>query len=451
MSGFRAKIFNSAKLSSLKFLSEIGLRLISTVVLTRLLDPSTYGVFAIVMVYLYLLQMVSDIGLRTLILTKEDEVDGAFLNSFWTVSILRGTCIAIFSALIAGVIGMLQGQGVFSADSSYTATELPWVIVTLGLSSMIAGFSSPVRFLDHRNMKFGKVTVVAITVNTFGLVVTIGLAYYLRSIWALAFGAVLKEVLFVVLSFLCFRGPPLRPYLRRADFDVMIGRGKWIVGQSILAGLSRSADRLMLGFVMTSSSFGFYFIARQLADIVLRFLQTVDGQIGLQVFSHLHKSTTAEFRRNYYRYRLFFDAVAGMSTGGLIVLAPVIVHIVFDDRYQGVAPIMQTLVWAVLLSGPLLLRSAFYAERRFKEMTMLTMVSTATLWIGLTVSIFVFDSIEIAIMVIALHRLPEAMIYIIWGGERDWVIIWREFLGFVFCVLGALIGLGLLALWNILT
>lgn len=447
---FRSKIFTSVKLSSLKFLSEIGLRFASTVVLTRLLDPDTYGVFAIVLVYLYLLEMISDIGLRTLLVTKEGEVDDDFLRSFWTVSILRGVVIAVFSVVIAAIIGVLQAQGVFAADNPYAAASLPWAIVVLGLSNLIVGFHSPMRFVCERNMQFGKVTAMAIAVNVFGLVVTIALAFYLRSVWALVLGAVCKNLFQVFLSFAIFSGPPMRLNFNRAHLGIMIGRGKWIMGHSTLTALSQSADRLMLGFVMTASSFGFYFIARQLSDMVLRFLISIDAQIGLQVFRHLHESSEADFRRNYYRFRLFFDALAGLSAGGLIMLAPLLVEIIFDDRYAGVAPIVQVLALAVLLMGPLLLRSAYYAERRFKEMTFQSVLSTVTLWVGLSIAIFWFDSITGAFYVIALHRLPEALVFTVMGWQRGWVVIWREFLGLGFCALGAAIGWGVLWLWTAL-
>lgn len=450
-SGFRAKIFASAQLSTLRFLSDVGLRLISTVVLTRLLAPEIYGVFATVLVYLYLLEMFSDLGIRTLILTKEGEVGDDFLRTCWTVSILRGLLIAVVSFAIAAVIALMQAQGLFSAGNAYAASELPWAIAALGVATWIVGFQSPLRFTSERAMAFGKVTLLDVTANLCGLISTIILAYYLRSIWALVMGAAIKSTLQFALSFIFFRGLSMRFNLNRADLDIVIGRGKWIIGNSILTGLSHSADRLVLGVAMTSATFGFYFIARQLVDIVLRFLMSIDAQMGLQVFTHLQKSGTAVFRRNYYRYRLVFDALAGLSTGGLMVLAPLLVELVFDDRYRGVAPIVQTLIWGILLTGPLLLRSAYYAERQFKIMTLLSVVSAAVLWIGLGISVFIFDSIETALIVVALHRLPEAMIYILLGGDRDWVVIWREFMGFLFCIAGVLAGVMVLQVWNFLT
>ena len=99
--GLRQRILASIKLSSLQFLSQIGLRLISTVVLTRILAPEIYGVFAIVLLYRYLLEMFSDLGLRSVILTHERELDETFLKTCWTVSALRGGVIIGVSCLIA--------------------------------------------------------------------------------------------------------------------------------------------------------------------------------------------------------------------------------------------------------------------------------------------------------------------------------------------------------------
>lgn len=428
----------------------MGLRLVSTVVLTRLLAPEVYGVFATVLVCIYLLEMFSDLGLRSLVLTKEGDVSDRFMRTCWTVSILRGLIIALFSVFIAIVIGVMQNHAIFSVDSAYSAAVLPWAIVALGIVPLIQGFQSPLKYISERHMEFGRVTLVHVTNNIVGLVVTIALAYYLRSIWALVLGYAAKSIAQVALSFLAFRGAPMRLSLNRDDLSILVSRGKWIMGHSAMSALAQSADRLVLGFVMTSTTFGFYFIARQIVDIFWRFMTTLNSQMGLQVFTYLQKSEPAVFRRNYYRYRLFFDMLSGLIVGGVTVLAPLLVEIIFDDRYQGVAPIVQILIWSILLIGPMLLRDAFSAERRFKRMTFLSLVTTGTLWSGLGITIFAFDSIPAALMVIALYRLPEAMIITVLAGDRDWVIVWREFVSFVFCAIGALAGWGILWLWKLL-
>lgn len=448
--GFRTKVLNSVKLSTLKFASEIGVRLISTVVLTRLLAPEIYGVFAIVLVYLYLLEMFSDLGIRSLILTKEGEVDDDFLRTCWSVAILRGVLILAVSALIGIVIATLQAQGVFAADNPYASEALPLAIAALGATSLITSFQSPMRFMSEREMAFGRVTFVDVTRSLVVLAVTIVLAYQLRSIWALVLGNVVGACLLVTLSFLVFRGPAMRFTLHRDHLHLLIDRGKWIIGHSALTAVSQSADRLVLGFVMSSSTFGFYFIARQIVDLVVQFLETINGQMGLQVFTHIQRSTTEKFRYNYYRYRLFFDAVAGLSTGGMVVLAPLLVDIVFDDRYRDVAPIIQVLILAALLAGPLLLRSAYSAQRRFKEMTLMSILSTAVLLVGLLAGVFIFDSILISLIAIALHRVPEAATLTALGRFRGWVSFRLESRVLIFFAVGALIGWGLLSLTELI-
>src|SRR6056297_993345 len=97
----KGRILASVTLSTLQFLSQIGLRLVSAVVLTRLLAPEVYGVFAVVLVYRYLLEMLSDLGLRSVVLTREGALEDRFLQTCWSVSILRGLLIWGVSALIA--------------------------------------------------------------------------------------------------------------------------------------------------------------------------------------------------------------------------------------------------------------------------------------------------------------------------------------------------------------
>lgn len=444
----RSQITKSAKLSSLNFASSVGLRLISTVVLTRLLAPEVYGVFAVVLAYLFLLEMFSDLGLRSLVLTREGEVSEGFLRTCWTVSILRGVLIALISCLIALVIAGLQGQGRFPPESAYAAPVLPWAIVAIGAATLLYGFESPMRFVREREMAFGAVTAVDLSRNIITLIVTVALAYYLRSVWALVIGQAVRSALHVGLSFMVFRGPAMRLQLERASFFVLIERGKWVLSQSALTAVSQSADRILLGFVMNSATFGLYYIARQLVDLLPQFLNMLNGAMILQVFTRLQKSTAAEFRRNYYRYRLVVDALAGLGAGGLMVLAPLLVHIIFDDRYQGVAPIMQVIVLAILLLGLLLMRDAFNAARNFKIGSILGFLSMCVLLGGLSYAAFVVGSVQLALYVVALHRLPEALILTVLGWRKGWVVLSREGIILGFFAMGAGLGWMVLQLWD---
>lgn len=448
---FTRKIAKSVGLSLMEFAVRFGLRLVSTVILTRLLAPEIYGIFAVVLVYQYLMEMFSDLGLRSFVITKEGELDEDLLRTCWTISILRGLVILAVSALIALVIAWLQLRGTFPADSAYNAPVLPWAIFALGATSLLFGFQSMNLFIAERNMAFTHVSLSIILSSVLGLVATIAYAYVHPTVWALVVGSAVTFGFQVIYSYLAFSGPPMRLRWHPPSVRLILDRGRWLIGHSSLTAVTQGADRLLLGVIMDSTTFGLYYIAVQIRDFCNGFLKLVNARMGLQVFTHILKAPTEVFRRNYYRYRLVFDALAGLGAGTLIMLAQPIVDLVFDPRYAGVGPILQILALVFVLVGPMLLRSAFSAERKFREMMYLSLVTTVTLWVGLGLTIFVFKSLTAALVVIALHQLPEALILTIAGYRRNWVRLRGEIMTPVFLCLGLAFGWGLHRLWEGLT
>ena len=67
-----------------------AIRLASNIVLTRLLFPEAFGLMAIVNVWIYGLQMMSDVGLGASIIQNKRGDEPAFLNTVWTMQVFRG-------------------------------------------------------------------------------------------------------------------------------------------------------------------------------------------------------------------------------------------------------------------------------------------------------------------------------------------------------------------------
>ncbi|RLK07342.1 oligosaccharide flippase family protein [Ruegeria conchae] len=444
----RRKIMASAALSTMVFVMQVMARIVSTIVLTRILTPEIFGVFAVVMTFIFVLEMFSDLGVRSLILTREGELDDGFLRSCWTAQILRGVLILLVCILLAFGISWGQGAEWFDPKSSYGDPTLPFAIAAIGGFSIISGFASPAKFVYEREMKFRQVskeTLIRVVLTT---VITIGLAFWLRNIWALVLGNLAGAVIMVTLSYAMFIGPAMRLSWSVDDFRVIIERGKWIIGHSALSAVTVMADRFVLGFAMSASSFGFYYIARQIVDIVETFLNTVHAQMGLQVFTELHKDgEEASLRRRYYRYRILFDSLAMFGAGTLMTFAPTLVGIIYDDRYADVAGMIQILSVGLILIGPRLLREAYSAQRRFREMTVLSLVSAATIWVGLFIAIWGFGSTTLALIVVALHRIPEVTALLVMGRREGWVSLLHEVRLMPLVLVGAAVGWGMAELW----
>jgi O-antigen/teichoic acid export membrane protein len=415
----------SSTLSMAAFAYQALLRVASTMVLTRLLTPDIFGVFSVVISVLYIIQMFSDIGIRSLILTRENGVDDVFLRCCWTLHIVRGALISGVILLAAVAIYVMQSHGVFPPESSYAAADLPFAVAVIATGVFILSIESPNRFVYERRMKFGKITLADVLTSTVSTTVTILIAYNMRSVWSLVASYIATACFQVALSFLLFHGPAMRPNWRREEVALIIARGKWIVSHSALSALTNMSDRLLLGVLMPADQFGFYNIARQIVELPVLLVSKIHSQIGLQIFTEFHTDKDY-FLDRYYKYRLIIDAFTMLSCGGILVLAPTIVDIMYDARYESVAPMIQILALGLPLTGFVVLREAFSAQRRFREMTLLSVVQTIAIWGGLIVALAGFGSVTGALAVVALHRLPEAALLLRMSHREGWVDFLRE-------------------------
>jgi len=101
----RSRVFGASVWVLAGFGASQVIRLGSSLIMTRLLMPEMFGVMAIANIFLVGLALFSDLGLRQNIIQSKRGDDPLFLNTVWTIQILRG---AVLWALTIGVGLMLN-------------------------------------------------------------------------------------------------------------------------------------------------------------------------------------------------------------------------------------------------------------------------------------------------------------------------------------------------------
>ena len=94
--GLRAKAMRGSAMTIISFGGQNVLRLGSNLILTRLLFPEAFGLMALVQVFMGGLQMFSDLGIQASIIQNSRGDDPDFLNTAWTIQVIRGTCLWLF-------------------------------------------------------------------------------------------------------------------------------------------------------------------------------------------------------------------------------------------------------------------------------------------------------------------------------------------------------------------
>ncbi len=336
--GFRARIGAGVAWTAGGHFGSEAVRLLGNLVLTRLLFPEAFGIMALVTAVMIGLQLFSDIGLAPAIQQNKRGDDPDFLNTAWTIQVMRGVVLWLAACALA-----------LPFAAFYESPQLAQLLPVAALSLVIAGFR-PTRMISaSRHMRMGRVTVINLSTQVIGLVVMIVLAVLTRSVWALAIGMVISEALRVLALHLFMPGHVDRLRLERAAASELIHFGKWIFLSTACAFAISQGDRLILGHYLTLEILGIYSIGY--------FIGSFPRMLGLTVLERLtipiyRDRPPAESRENFLALRRLRD----MFTLGLMVLAlvlalvgPWLVSVLYDARYLMAGPVVVMLSVIVLL------------------------------------------------------------------------------------------------------
>ena len=109
----------------------LALRLGTNLLMTRLLVPEMFGTMAIATIVMTGLAMFSDLGLRQSIVQSKRGNDPAFLNTAWSIQIIRGGLLWFLALAISMLVAHVNSRGLVPKDSVYADPNLPYVIAIL--------------------------------------------------------------------------------------------------------------------------------------------------------------------------------------------------------------------------------------------------------------------------------------------------------------------------------
>ena len=302
--------------------SSQGLRLVSNLILTRLLFPELFGLMALVQTFITGLHLFSDIGIRPSIIQNARGDDPKFINTAWTVQVLRGIGLWVCCLLIAWPIATF-----------YEKPELLWLIPVLGITTIFDGFTSTSLATLNRHLEIAKLTRFEFAVQLISTVIMLVWAYYSRSIWALVGNSLIASAIKMFWSHRLGQ-----PYANRFAWEPdalkeLRSFGQWIFISTAMTFLASQTDRLILGRLFTLNLLGVYTIAFTLSDLPQAVLQSVSANIIFPVIAQQSHLPRPELRQKLLQKRWLL--VVGMALG-LAVLAGFgdrLILLLYDDRY----------------------------------------------------------------------------------------------------------------------
>ncbi|MBR0836972.1 oligosaccharide flippase family protein [Bradyrhizobium manausense] len=346
----KERVFRAGFWSASGFALNLVIRFGSSLLMTRLLLPEMFGLMSLATTFIVGLSMFSDLGLRQFVVQSARGSDPAYLNTAWSIQIVRGAVLCMLTLGLGIVFLVAQRWSLLPANSVYASPDLPAILGALSLTSFVTGFTSTRLLEANRSLALGLVTRNEVAAQLFGLLVMVIWVSIDRSVWALVAGNLGSNFCRVVLSHFWLPGVRNRWYWNEAAAREILGLGKWIFLASILGFLVNSGDQLLLAGLVDSKTLGLYVIAALYVSSTEAILAKLMNDVSLPTFSEIVRERRRDLKRNYYRFHLLLAAVSYTSSGFLIMFGPSMIHILYDKRYAAagamvaaLAPLLLTL------------------------------------------------------------------------------------------------------------
>jgi O-antigen/teichoic acid export membrane protein len=310
-----------------------AMRLGGHLVYAWVLGPEALGIMVMVNVVIHGLKMFSDVGTGPAIIQHPRGDDSDFLNTAWTLQVIRHVCLFLCACALAYPVAMYRGNMLL-------ASLLPVAAV----STLCHGFISTAPSTLHRRLELGRLTLAYdINVRFVTVLGTVMLALVLKNVWALALGGVAGALYAVFVTHALIRDYGNRLKWDRAAVGDLVRFGRWIFIATAMTFLCSHGDKLVLGGFVSDAQLGMYGAAFYLAMGIPNALRAVTNRVLFPVFSHIREQSVDQVRRKIARARTMLQLLAMPVLCAVAIGAESLVALIYPDDMIGVAWMLQLL------------------------------------------------------------------------------------------------------------
>lgn len=327
--GLNARVMRSSAWTVIGYGTSQVLRLVSNLILTRLLYPEAFGMMALVMVFMMGLAMFSDVGVGPSIMQSKRGDDPDFLNTAWTIQVIRGTCLWLFSCAMA-----------IPVANFYSEPQLAELIPIAGLGLLITGFTPTRLETAQRHLVLGRVSITNIITQVVGIIAAIGFALITKSVWAFVLSSLVSIVAQLWMYDRFLPGARNRFRWEKESVHELVHFGKWIFLSTVAGFLFTQGDKVILGKYLSIEMLGIYNIGFFLASFPLALSSNIIHKILIPLYRERPPSESPE---NYHKMRMMrFGLTASLLAllMGFAFLGVWLINMLYDMRYADAGAIV---------------------------------------------------------------------------------------------------------------
>jgi lipopolysaccharide exporter len=304
--------------------------LVSTLILARVLIPQDFGIVAMAMSFVALLEMLAAFGFDVALIQKQT-TERRYWDTVWTLEILLSVCVGIF---------MVCGSHAVAAF--FKEPALINILYALAIGSVAQGFQNIGVVAFRTEMRFDREFRFLLAKKLLGFVVTIPLALIYESYWALVIGQTVSRIGGTALSYWVH---PYRPRFALSAFGDLFHFSKWLLAINFISYLKEKSSDWIIGRTAGPAALGAFNVSYELASLPSTELVAPINRAVFPAYAQLAKQGRDVLRTEYLSVIAMIALLAFPAVLGVAATAKLIVPVLLGPNWSQAVPVLTLLAF----------------------------------------------------------------------------------------------------------
>jgi len=302
---------------------------ITTMVMARLLEPADFGLIAIGLICIGMLDAFRNLGVGEALIYRQRSGDTDSNTAFW-IALGVGTLLTMLALAMAPVAARFFGN----PDAEKVIAVLSVVFVIESLMVIHATRA-------QRDFQFARRATAEMTKTIFKAVVSISLALLGFGMWSLVAGQITGALAGAICYWIVVQWRPAFEFDRRAAVG-LLSYGSVLIALGFVAfGINR-ADQFMIGRHLNETQLGYYAVAFSMVDLLVANPARTIGQASYSAFSKL-SGDLEKLKQNYLDTVLFVSLLCIALGAGMFATSSNFVMSFLSAKWSAAIPVVEAL------------------------------------------------------------------------------------------------------------
>lgn len=314
-------------------IAKLGMGFIISIFLARLLEPSDFGLFAMVMVIVMMADVFTDIGLGAALIQRR-KLHKVHYSSVFYFNVFIGTILTIVTFFSANQISIF-----YDNDALVPITQ------AISFIFILSTFGSVQTIRLRKELHYKLLTKLTLSSSLISGIVGISMAFYGAGVWSLVVQGLLSKTLYTIFV---WHSSTWRPGF---IFSLKALMQLWAFGfrmffVELLGAIVLRLDYIIIGKIFAATTLGFYQRGKSLNELVIRTAAEPLMTIMFPVLSKI-QNDLSRMQNVIIKLSGIVIFVTFLIISNIYLVSEELIVLLFSDKWLPSVPYLQLL----LMSG----------------------------------------------------------------------------------------------------